>query len=117
MLQHSCVPDGLLVHLRCLSSRNRDFDDLLILSAVLESHCVARMRGFTGGRFMLPKKTLPFVVCVLLFTVCPLLHGQATGSFSGTISDKSGSVISGATVTVTAQGTGASRESRTDDTG
>jgi hypothetical protein len=66
---------------------------------------------------MLPKKTLPFVVCVLLFTVCPLLHGQATGSFSGTISDKSGSVISGATVTITAQGTGASRESRTDDTG
>jgi hypothetical protein len=66
---------------------------------------------------MLPKKALPLVVCLLLCTVCPLLYGQATGSFSGTISDKTGSVIPGAKVTVTAQGTGASRESKTDDSG
>src|SRR5439155_24213633 len=47
----------------------------------------------------------------------PLLYGQANGSFSGTVSDKTGSVISGATVTVTSQGTGLSRETKTDDTG
>src|SRR5271156_6206338 len=45
------------------------------------------------------------------------LYGQATGSFSGTVFDKSGSSISGATVTATSQGTGASREAKTDDAG
>jgi len=43
--------------------------------------------------------------------------GQATGSFSGTVTDKSGSVISGASVTATSQGTGLSRASKTDDAG
>jgi hypothetical protein len=47
----------------------------------------------------------------------PLVYGQATGSFSGIVSDKSGSVISGASVTATSQGTGVSRASNTDDTG
>jgi len=46
-----------------------------------------------------------------------LLYGQATGSFSGTVSDKTGSVITGAKVTATSQGTGAAREAKTDDTG
>jgi hypothetical protein len=45
------------------------------------------------------------------------LYGQATGSFSGTVFDKSGSSISGATVTATSQGTGAVREAKTDDAG
>src|SRR5260370_4106695 len=43
--------------------------------------------------------------------------GQATGSFSGTVLDKSGSVISGASVKATSQATGVSREARTDDAG
>src|SRR6266478_9625107 len=43
--------------------------------------------------------------------------GQATGSFSGTVTDRSGSVISGASVTATSQGTGLSRASKTDDAG
>jgi hypothetical protein len=43
--------------------------------------------------------------------------GQATGSFSGTVLDKSGSVISGASVKATSQGTGVSREAKTDDAG
>jgi hypothetical protein len=43
--------------------------------------------------------------------------GQAIGSFSGTVIDKSGSPISGATVKVTNEGTGVSREARTDDSG
>ena len=53
----------------------------------------------------------------LVFAVCPLLYGQATGSFSGTVSDKAGLVISGATVTVASQDTGLSREAKTDDSG
>ena len=43
--------------------------------------------------------------------------GQATGSFLGTVTDKSGSAIAGATVTVTSQGTGASRDTKTDESG
>src|SRR5258708_215480 len=43
--------------------------------------------------------------------------GQATGSFSGTVTDKSGSVISGASVTATSQGTGVARTSKTDEAG
>ena len=67
---------------------------------------------------MLTKRTLIVVLfCSVVFSVSPLLYGQANGSFSGTVSDKTGSVISGATVTVTSQGTGLSRETKTDDTG
>lgn len=43
--------------------------------------------------------------------------GQAIGSFSGTVVDKSGSPISGATVTATSQSTGVSRSAKTDDSG
>jgi carboxypeptidase family protein len=52
---------------------------------------------------------------VLLFS--PVVWGQATGSFSGTVTDKSGSPVSVATVTVTSQGTGAVRETTTDEAG
>ncbi len=60
---------------------------------------------------------LAVVVCAFVFSICQLSYGQATGSFSGTISDKSGSVIVGATVKVTAQTTALTREAKTDDTG
>ncbi len=63
------------------------------------------------------RKTLLVLFCSLVFPICPLLYGQATGSFSGTVSDKTGSVVSGASVRATVQGTGISRESRTDDSG
>src|SRR5256884_9335397 len=67
---------------------------------------------------MLTKRTLIVVLfCSVVFSISPLLYGQANGSFLGTVSDKTGSVISGATVTVTSQGTGLSRETKTDDTG
>jgi hypothetical protein len=46
------------------------------------------------------------ICCVFAFSVSPMLCGQTTGSFSGTILDKSGVSISGATVTITSQGTG-----------
>jgi hypothetical protein len=67
---------------------------------------------------MLTKKTLLVAVfCSVAFSICPLLYGQATGSFSGTVADKTGSVISAATVKVASQGTGIIREAKTDDTG
>ena len=55
--------------------------------------------------------------CSLVCLFSPLLHGQATGSFSGTVSDNSGAVVAGAKVTVTAQATNISREATSDDTG
>jgi hypothetical protein len=75
------------------------------------------MREVCEGDFMLTKKTLLVVICSLVFPACPLLHGQATGSFFGTVSDKTGSVIAGAAVRATAEGTGLTRESKTDPTG
>src|ERR1700757_1092149 len=73
--------------------------------------------GSLGG-FMLNRKALLLVFCCFIFsTIAPLLYGQATGSFEGTVSDKTGSVISGATVKVTSQGTAQTREAKTDDTG
>jgi len=67
---------------------------------------------------MLNKRALLGVVFFsLVVAVCPQMYGQATGSFSGTVSDKAGAVISGATVTITSQDTGLSREAKTDDSG
>ena len=64
------------------------------------------------------KRTLlAAVFSFVVFSVCPLLYGQATGSFSGTVTDKTGAAISGATVKVTSQGTALTREAQTDDTG
>src|SRR5581483_5947395 len=67
---------------------------------------------------MLNKRTLVLVFfCSLLLPICPFLYGQASGSFSGTIQDKTGGVITGANVKVTSQGTGVSRETKTDASG
>jgi len=57
------------------------------------------------------------VLCALVFSACPLLFSQANGSFTGTVADKTGSVIPGATVRVTSQTTGFAREVKTDGTG
>jgi hypothetical protein len=57
------------------------------------------------------------LLCSLVCPFSPLVHGQATGSFSGTVSDKAGAVIPGATVRINSQATGLSRESKTDDSG
>jgi hypothetical protein len=59
---------------------------------------------------------LVVLFCSFVFSTCSLLYGQSNGSFSGTVTDKTGSVISGAIVRVTSQGT-AIRETKTDDTG
>lgn len=47
----------------------------------------------------------------------PALRGQAAGSFSGNVTDKTGSGIPGATVTVTFEETGQVRTVKTDDVG
>jgi Carboxypeptidase regulatory-like domain len=57
------------------------------------------------------------VACVFALVSSPVMYGQATGSFSGTILDKSGSSIAGATVTATSQGTGLTRDTKTDNVG
>lgn len=46
-----------------------------------------------------------------------LLFGQATGSFAGTVSDKAGAVVAGATVRITSEATGLTREAKTDTSG
>jgi Carboxypeptidase regulatory-like domain len=56
-------------------------------------------------------------LCVLALCITPKLYGQTTGSLSGTVFDKSGSSIAGATVTITSQGTGVARLANTDDAG
>jgi len=64
-------------------------------------------------------KRFYFVAAFILGVLCcaQMAHGQATGSFLGVVTDKSGSSISGARVTVTSQATGTSREAVTDDAG
>jgi Carboxypeptidase regulatory-like domain len=55
--------------------------------------------------------------CVLVSLMTPLVFGQVTGSFAGTVSDKAGAVIAGASVKITSQATGLTREAKTDDSG
>src|ERR1700730_3000275 len=75
------------------------------------------MRRFFGGRAM--GKRFYFVAALILgvLSCAQIARGQATGSFLGVVTDKSGSAVSGARVTVTSQATGATREAITDDTG
>jgi hypothetical protein len=64
-------------------------------------------------------RAIVIAVVVFIAAACcgQLTYGQATGSFLGTVTDKSGAPISGATVTITSQGTGATRGTKTDDAG
>ncbi len=66
---------------------------------------------------MLKSKALLVAALCSVFSLCPLLYSQANGSLSGTVADKTGSVISGATVKITSQATGTTREVKTDDSG
>src|ERR1700747_1314328 len=65
--------------------------------------------------------TLAFKSFLLLiaiaFALAPSLYGQGTGSFSGTVTDKSGSTISGASITAPSQATGLARTGKADDGG
>src|ERR1700743_2563318 len=53
----------------------------------------------------------------IAFALSPSLYGQATGSFSGTVTDKSGSNIPEASITATSQATGLARTGKADETG
>jgi hypothetical protein len=58
------------------------------------------------------------IACVFLaLGISPAMYGQATGSFSGNVLDKSGSGIAGATVTAISQATGSARTGKTDNVG
>src|SRR5450432_4087026 len=70
-----------------------------------------------GGLTMSKRIVFLTMICAVALCVAPIMYGQATGSFSGTVSDKSGSAIVGATVTAISEGTGQSREAKTDDAG
>jgi hypothetical protein len=63
------------------------------------------------------KLLLSIVVCIVTLMMSPAMRGQATGSFSGNVSDKSGSGIAGATVIATSQTTGLTRDTKTDSAG
>jgi Carboxypeptidase regulatory-like domain len=63
------------------------------------------------------KARFVIILCSLVCLFSPLLHGQATASFSGTVTDNSGAVVSGAKVTAVVQATNVSREAVTDDSG
>src|ERR1700726_676107 len=64
-------------------------------------------------------KRFYFVSTLILGVLCcaQMARGQGPGIFLGVVTDKSGSAISGARVTVTSQATGTSRDAITDDAG
>jgi hypothetical protein len=84
-------------------------------STQIAANCFSSMNSLARKRFN--KAFLPALICVLAITIAPALHGQATGSFTGNVDDKSGSAIPAATVTVTSQGTGLERDTKTDSSG
>ena len=69
------------------------------------------------ARFQKHKTLFLFAVSVLAIFIAPALRGQAAGSFSGNVLDKSGSAIPGATVAITSDATGLERDAKTDDAG
>ena len=69
--------------------------------------------GITRSRRIL----LFITLSMLMLMLSPVMHGQATGSFAGNVTDKSGSGIPGAAVIATSQATGQTRQGATDSTG
>lgn len=63
------------------------------------------------------KTRFVLLLCSLVCVGSSLLRGQSTAGFSGTVTDNAGAVISGANVKVISQGTGLTREAKTDDSG
>src|SRR6266404_6275306 len=67
-----------------------------------------------GDQIMMKRSAL---LAIFLLCICPILYSQANGNFSGTVTDKTGSVVSGATVKITSQETGLIRDTKTDEPG
>lgn len=57
------------------------------------------------------------LVCAFALGFSPAVYGQARGSISGNTADKAGSVVPGASVTVTSQSTGQTRAVKSDEAG
>ena len=67
---------------------------------------------------MIRKRTLLAVVAAFVFSSCTSqLFAQSNGSLSGTVTDKTGSVVAGAKVTVSSEGTGVVRDTKADGSG
>src|SRR5271157_2914646 len=95
-----------------------EFRDALIARRVEQTPNRHFRCGHQGGAYMLTRsKLFAGVVCSIALSMCPLLYGQANGSFSGTVADKTGSVIPNATVKITSQATGVTRDAKTDSSG
>ena len=79
------------------------------------TNCPTSAQRLADTRF---HRILIFVfIGFLALIVSPVMHGQATGSFSGNVLDKSGSGVPGAAVIATSQTTGLARDVKTDDAG
>jgi hypothetical protein len=74
--------------------------------------------GLRRGVWRMSKR-IAFAILFCIGVLCwgQSAFGQATGSFNGTVTDKTGAPIAGAAVKVTSQATGVTREAITDDTG
>src|ERR1700733_827867 len=66
---------------------------------------------------MLTRRLLVVASALICLTLSPLVYGQANGSLSGTVADKTGGVLTGATVKITSQANGLERTAKTDDSG
>jgi hypothetical protein len=66
---------------------------------------------------MLKRKALLVAVVCSVFALSSFLYSQSNGSLSGTVADKTGGVIAAASVRIISQGTGLTREAKTDDSG
>src|SRR5258707_180401 len=63
------------------------------------------------------KLLLSIVICIVVLMLSPAIRGQATGNFSGNVTDKAGSSIPGAAVIATSQATGLVRDTKADASG
>ena len=84
---------------------------------IVGNKCPKSAEGQADKKYKYCQVLLLMVISVLTLTFCPEMHGQATGSFSGNVLDKSGSGIAGATVIATSQTTGLTRDTKTDSAG
>ncbi len=83
----------------------------------MTNHLMANANSLNPSSTRFHRMFLLVIFSVLALVISPSMQGQATGSFSGNVTDKSGSGIPGATVIATAQATGQTRQSVTDSAG
>jgi hypothetical protein len=83
--------------------------------AKFSAECTQSVEAAAGTK--LHKAFLVLILYFIALISSSPLYGQAAGSFSGNVLDKSGSGIPGADVTVVSPATGFTRASKTDSTG